>query len=138
MPLKRTGAPDFGFDAPERFARSLVRLALARNGYEVQVGQGNQGSAAPDLIAHGVRDGKSETFGVEVKWVGPGRRDRDVRDRATALSSQLGVQVYAARVHKEGERLTVDRALKDRMLYSSAELKVSALPERPEQVRDAG
>ncbi len=113
----------------EKFATSLISLALIRNGYQTQMEVRLGQNSMADLVAMKptVENEEQEVFAVEVKWVSSLEKGltSDLMHWRDETSKRIGMPLYMAFVMGDGSSLKVEDELKKRMLFSSEELEVS-------------
>ena len=115
----------------EKFAASLVALALVRNGYETIKEIPGNSSHSPAILVAGSAAGKTnaeETFAVVIKVI-HGQDAIPVRldDLRTQHRSPFASTVYFAFfIDREG-RLVVEEALCQRMRFRDEEIQLEAL-----------
>lgn len=117
---------------PEKFATSLVSLALVRSGYATSKEVRRGGEIRADILAVSENnDTEAETFVVEVKAI----RDRhSIPERLDVLReryrSVFGVTVYLAFFVDSDDLLIVDDELRKRMRFSDEEIRLEAIPRK--------
>jgi hypothetical protein len=115
----------------EKFATSLISLALVRNGYETfkDVPGGGEHRTAILVVGKGAEKKTEETFIVEVKVI----RDensipRQLDNLRDQYRSALANTVYLAFFIDSEGRLIVDDALCQRMRFVDDEIRLETLP----------
>jgi hypothetical protein len=114
-------------NSPERFAISLVSLALARQGYtttkEIRYGK----SLHADILAVKEIDNIEETFIVEVKAVSSLKLiPEDIDVLREQNSTSFGVTVYFAFFIDRDSLLIVDDELEKRMRFFDDEIRLES------------
>jgi hypothetical protein len=109
----------------DKFAVSLVSLALLKKGYSTYKGVPPGMGAEADILVVG----NGERFAVEVKVLdhikAMPRRLEELREQ---LQTELGATTYFAFLVDQETRLLVDRELLKRMHFHDKEVRLEELP----------
>ncbi|NYE64142.1 hypothetical protein FHW58_005377 [Duganella sp. 1224] len=115
-------------DSPEKFATSLISLALVRKGYttskEIRYGNGLRA----DLFAVGKIGDVEENFVVEVRAIPDHRSTPPKPDALRArYKAAFGVTVYLAFFVDKEDLLIVDDQLQKRMRFSDEQIRLEPI-----------
>ncbi|WP_296000174.1 hypothetical protein [Rugamonas sp.] len=118
-------------NSPEKFATSLVSLALVRKGYVTSKDVPYRDQFRADILAVGKdQDKREETFIVEVKAI-RGRQfaPEQVDILREQYRSDFDIPVYFALFIDSDSVLMVDDELHKRMLFSDEEIRLEVIPQ---------
>ena len=115
----------------EKFATSLVSLAVARNGYETIRDFTGSGEQPPIILVAGNARGKknfNETFAVEIKVIrDPKNISRQLKDLKAQHLPSFADAVYFAFFIDNQKLLLVEEALRQRMRFRDDEIRLETL-----------
>ena len=110
----------------EKFAVSLMSLALARNGYRSYEGVPPGVGPVADMLVVG----RGERFAVQVRAVaGRSALPEQLESLRNEYQRKFDAPTYFAFLSDDETRLWVDTALLSRMRYQDDEVCIEALPE---------
>lgn len=116
----------------EKFAISLISLALARNGYRSYEGVPPGVGAVADLLVVG----KGERFAVQVKAVaGRSALPEQLESLRREYQSKFDVPTFFAFLSNDETSLWLDTALRRRMRYQDDEVQMEELSEAASTAR---
>ena len=109
----------------DKFAVSLVSLALLKNGYRTYTGVPPGTGAEADILVVG----NGEKFAVEVNVLNHiAAMPRQLEQVRAQLQTALGATTYFAFLVDQETRLLVDRELLKRMHFHDKEVSLEELP----------
>lgn len=117
-------------NSPEKFAASLVALALVRNGYSTYKDAPVDGHLRADVLVVRPSGTQAEdSFIVEVKAVrGRAAIPRRLEDLRTHYRTAFGQTVFLAFFVDTENVLIVDAELSERMRFADEEVRLDVLP----------
>ena len=109
----------------DKFAVSLVSLALLKNGYRTYKGVPPGSGAEADILVVG----KGEKFAVEVRVLNHHEPIPDLLEKLRSqLQAELGATTYFAFLVDQETRLLVDVELRKRMHFHDEKISLEELP----------